>query len=171
MVETNGSADFQKLREMIKDIDFCMLTTVDENNDLHSRPMSLNSEVDEAGNLWFFTSAKSHKVSELNRTPKCNASFAQPDDNRYVSISGTAELVRDKNKIEELWKPELKIWFPKGTDDPDIALLRIGIEKAEYWDSPGGTVAQAISFVSALVKGESADWGENKKLAMPGRGE
>jgi len=165
-MEQTSSADFQKLREMIKEIDFCMLTTVDENNDLHSRPMSLNSEVDEAGNLWFFTSTNSLKVSELNRTPKCNASFAKPDDNRYVSITGTAELVTDKNKIKELWKPALKVWFPEGPDQPDVALLRLGIEKAEYWDSPGGTVAQVISFVSALIKGESADWGENKKLNL-----
>ena len=157
-------SDFQKLREMIKDIDFCMLTTLDENNDLHSRPMSLNSEVDQQGNLWFFTSASSHKVAELNRTPKCNVSFAKPDDNRYVSISGAAELVTDKRKIEELWKPELKAWFPKGTDEPDLALLRVGIEKAEYWDSPGGTVAQVFNFVSALITGKSADWGENKKI-------
>ena len=166
MEETKRSAAFQKLREMIKEIDFCMLTTVDESDNLHSRPMSLNSEVDEAGNLWFFTSASSHKVSELNRTPRCNASFADPDDSRYVSISGSAELVRDKNKINELWKPELKAWFPEGPDGPDIALLRVAVEKAEYWDSPGGTVAQVISFVSALVKGESADWGENKKLDL-----
>ena len=159
-------ADFQKLREMIKDIDFCMLTTVDENNDLHSRPMSLNSEVDPKGNVWFFTYGNSHKVSELERTPKCNVSFAQPDDHRYVSISGTAGLVRDKAKIKELWKPALKAWFPEGTETPDIALLRIAVEKAEYWDSPGGTVAHVISFVSALLKGESADWGENKKLDM-----
>lgn len=165
----DSSAEFEKLREMIQDIDFCMLTTVDENNDLHSRPMSLNSEVDRAGNLWFFTSGSSHKVSEVNRTPKCNVSFASPDDNRYVSITARAELVKDRRKIEELWKPELKAWFPKGTDDPDLALLRVGIEKAEYWDGPSSTVAQVVTFVSALVKGESADWGENKKLDLSGR--
>lgn len=167
MKETKeSSADFQKLREMIKEIDFCMLTTVDENNDLHSRPMSLNSEVDQQGNLWFFTSANSHKVSELRRMPKCNVSFAKPDDNRYVSITGTAELVKDKRKIEELWKPILKAWFPEGTDQPDLALLRVGIEKAEYWDSPSSTVAQAVSFVSALVSGRAADWGQNKKIDL-----
>lgn len=167
MKETReSSADFEKLREMVKDIDFCMLTTVDENNDLHSRPMSLNGEVDGEGNLWFFTSANSHKVSEVRRTPKCNVSFANPDDNHYVSITGTAELVRDKRKIEELWKPALKAWFPEGTDQPDIALLRVGIEKAEYWDSPSSTVAQVVSFVSAIVSGKSAEWGENKKIDL-----
>ena len=165
-MDEKRDADFQKLREMIKEIDFCMLTTVDENNDLHSRPMSLNSEVDQEGNLWFFTSSDSHKVAELTRTPKCNVSFANPDDNRFVSITGKAELVTDKQKIKELWKPELKIWFPEGPDQRDIALLRIGIEKAEYWDSPSSTVATVVSFVSALIKGESADWGENKKMDL-----
>jgi general stress protein 26 len=160
------SADFQKLREMIKEIDFCMFTTVDENNDLHSRPMSLNNEVDKEGNLWFFTYGNSHKVIEVNRIPKCSVSFAKPDDYRFVSISGKAELIRDKRKIEELWKPELKIWFPKGTDEPDIALLRLQIEKAEYWDGPSNVVAKVVSFVSALVKGESANAGENKKLDL-----
>ena len=167
MTNTNDStADFEKLREMIKDIDFCMLTTVDENNDLHSRPMSLNGEVDEAGNLWFFTSASSHKVSELNKSPKCNVSFAAPDDNRYVSITATAELVTDRRKIKDLWKPILQAWFPEGSDDPDLALLRVQIEKAEYWDSPSSKVAQVVSFVSALVSGKSAEWGENKKLDL-----
>ncbi len=166
MEDTKKDGDFRKLREMIKDIDFCMLTTLDENNHLHSRPMSLNGEVDEAGILWFFTYGSSHKVAELAKTPQCNASFAKPDDNRYVSISGKAQLVKDKARIQELWKPELKAWFPKGTAEPDIALLRLQIEKAECWDSPGGTVAQVISFVAALVKGESADWGENRKVNL-----
>jgi general stress protein 26 len=167
MKETDElSANFQKLREMIKDIDFCMLTTVDENNDLHSRPMSLNSEVDQSGNLWFFTSVNTHKVSEVSRAPKCNASFADPDDHRYVSITGSAELVRDKQKIEELWKPELKLWFPNGAQDPDLALLRVKIEKAEYWDRPSSTVGSVISFVTSFIKGESPDMGENKKLDL-----
>ena len=68
-------SDFKKLKEMIKDIDLCMLTTVDESNDLHSRPMSLNSDVDENGDLWFFTSSNSHKASEIERTPNVNVSF------------------------------------------------------------------------------------------------
>ncbi len=167
MTETSmRAADFERLREMIKEIDFCMLTTVDENNDLHSRPMSLNNEVDQEGNLWFFTYGNSHKVSEVTRTPKCNASFSQPDDYRFVSITGKAELVRDKQKIEELWKPELKAWFPKGTEEPDIALLKVEIEKAEYWDSPSSKIAQAVSFVSAIIKGEEMDGGDNKKLDL-----
>jgi len=157
-------SDFKKLKEMIKDIDLCMLTTVDESNDLHSRPMSLNSDVDENGDLWFFTSSNSHKAGEIERTPNVNVSFIDTRKQHYVSISGMAELVRDKQKIKELWKPVLKAWFPDGPDQPDVALLKVNVRKAEYWDGPSSTIAQAISFVSAIVTGKQVELGENKKL-------
>jgi general stress protein 26 len=159
-----GVDDLQKLREMVKDIDFCMLTTVDETGDLHSRPMSSNGDIDQNGDIWFFTSASSHKVSEIQKLPKVNLSFADPDNQQYISISGNAQLVRDRDKIEELWRPEFKMWFPEGKDDPDIALLRVSLKKAEYWDSPSSTVGFMLSFVSSLVTGKEADHGENKKL-------
>jgi general stress protein 26 len=157
-------SDFEKLKEMIKDIDLCMLTTVDESDDLHSRPMSLNGDVDDEGNLWFFTSSNSHKASEIERTPNVNVSFIDTDRQHYVSISGDAELVRDKQKIKELWKPVLKAWFPDGRDQTDVALLKVKVKKAEYWDSPSSTIAQAVSFVSAIFTGKQVELGENKKL-------
>ena len=156
--------DLQKIRELIKDIDFCMLTTVDENGDLHSRPMSSNGDVDDDGDIWFFTNASSHKVTEIQKLPKVNVSFADPDDQRYISVSGTAQVVRDRAKIDELWKPEFKIWFPEGKGDPEIALLRVNLEKAEYWDSPSTTIGYALSFVSSLVTGKQPEFGENKKV-------
>ncbi len=160
------SDDLQKLREMVKDIDFCMLTTVDEDGHLHSRPMSVNGEIDPDGDLWFFTYGSSHKVAEIGKAPRVNASFAKPEDYRFVSMSGVADLVRDRAKIEELWKPQFKIWFPEGVDTPDIALLRINVEKAEYWDNPSSKIVQAFSFVKALVTGAEPDLGENKKLEL-----
>ena len=159
-----GVDDLQKLRELVKEIDFCMLTTVDDTGDLHSRPMSSNGDIDQNGDIWFFTSASSHKVSEIQKLPKVNVSFADPDNQHYISISGNAQLVRDRDKIEELWRPEFKMWFPEGKEDPDIALLRVGLKKAEYWDSPSSTVGFMLSFVSSLVTGKEADHGENKKL-------
>jgi general stress protein 26 len=157
-------SDIEKLKEMIKDIDLCMLTTVDEGDDLHSRPMSLNGDVDDNGNLWFFTSSNSHKASEIERTPNVNVSFIDTDEQHYVSISGDAELVHDKQKIKELWKPVLKAWFPDGPDQSDVALLKVKVKKAEYWDTPSSTIAQAISFVSAIFTGKQVEMGENKKL-------
>ena len=158
--------DLEKLRELVKDIDFCMLTTIDEGGDLHSRPMSSNGDIDADGDIWFFTSASSHKVSEINQLPKVNVSFADPENQRYISVSGTAQLVRDRAKIDELWRPEFKIWFPEGKDDPEVALLRVSLEKAEYWDSPSSTIGYALSFVSSLVTGKQPDLGENRKVNL-----
>jgi len=165
---TAHESDFEKLKEMIKEIDLCMLTTVDESGHLHSRPMSLNSDVDEQGNLWFFTSSNSHKASEIEQTPNVNVSFIDTKQQHYVSISGMAQLVNDRQKIKELWKPVLKAWFPDGPDQADIALLKVNVAKAEYWDGPSSTIAQAVSFVSALVTGKQADVGENKKINRAG---
>src|ERR1043165_3909097 len=156
--------DLEKLRELIKEIDFCMLTTIDEGGDLHSRPMSSNGDIDANGDIWFFTNASSLKVTEIEKLPKVNLSFANPDDQRYVSISGTAQLVRDRAKIDELWRPQFKMWFPEGKDDPEIALLRVNLEKAEYWDSPSSKIGLALSFVSSLVTGTQPAFGENKKV-------
>ena len=165
-VTQTGSENLEKLRALIKDIDFCMLTTIDEQGDPHSRPMSSNGDIDPNGDLWFFTAASSHKVDEVNNSPKVNVSFADPDNQRYVSVTGVAQLVRDREKIDELWRPEFKIWFPKGKDDPEVALLCVSLEKGEYWDSPGSTIGYALSFVSSLVTGKQPDLGENKKVEL-----
>ena len=164
MIENESS--LEKLKEMIKGIDFCMLSTLDEDGYIHSRPMSLNGEVDEEGNLWFFTSSNSLKAQEIRQFPKVNTSFANPDDHKYVSISGSGQLVTDRAKIKELWKPVFRAWFPDGPDQPDVALLKVKIERAEYWDSPSSTIAQAFSFVSAIVTGKEAELGENKKFNL-----
>jgi general stress protein 26 len=153
-----------KLREIVKAVDICMLTTVDEGGDPHSRPMSNNREVEFDGDLWFFTYGSSHKVDEVGRVARVNASFADVDAQQYASLTGRAEVVRDRAKIEELWKPELRAWFPEGVETPDIALLKVTVERAEYWDGPQSILAHAVSLVSSLVTGEPAQSGENEKI-------
>lgn len=164
-METKGD-DVKKLREIVKDLDFGMLTTVGENGELHSRPMSTNGDIEFDGDLWFFTYGRSHKVFEVQQEPKVNVSFSSPEKQRYLSMSGTAELVRDKAKIEELWRPVLKAWFPKGLDEPDIALLKVSVDRAEYWDSPGSAVAHAFSMVKALFTGEQAKLGDHAQVRL-----
>jgi general stress protein 26 len=161
-----GNNDLSKLRQMVKDIDFCMLTTLDEKGNPHSRPMSTNKEIEFDGDLWFFTYGNSHKVHEIDRLAKVNVSFADPDKQRWISMTGTADIVRDKRKMQQLWKPHLKAWFPNGLDEPDIALLKVNVESAEYWNNPSSTISQAISFASSIITGQPANVGENKQIDM-----
>ena len=158
------SEEIKKLGELIKDIEIAMLTTEDDGL-LHSRPMATQKfEFD--GDLWFFTEASSHKVDEINRARQVNVSYADPKHQRYISVSGAAELVRDQAKIKELWNPILKAWFPDGLDDPDLALLRVGVTRAEYWEAPNGKVVQLVGFVKALVTGEQYRPGEHEQITL-----
>jgi len=156
----------EKLRQLIKGIDIAMLTTVDESDGtLRSRPMG-TQQVEFDGDLWFFTRASAPKVDEVEHEQQVNVSYADVGHNRYVSVSGTARLVRDHKKNEELWNPVLKAWFPKGLDDPDLALLRIEVNKAEYWDSPSSTLVALAGFVKAIATGKPIKGGENEKLEL-----
>jgi general stress protein 26 len=163
----NQGNNIKKIRDLIKDIDYAMLTTIDSEGKLHSRPMSTNREVEFNGDVWFFTYASSLKVDEVNRQHEVNVSYAAPNKNSYVSLTGTAEIVRDKAKLKELWQPQLKAWFPKELDEPDIALLKVNVEKAEYWDSPSSIVANAISLAKSITTGKPAsNIGEHAKVDL-----
>ena len=174
MSEPNDSSNYthdpdaqKKLRELAKDINIAMLTTVDNDGTLRSRPMATNGEVEFDGDLWFFTYGSSHKVDEIQREPVVNVSFSDTRTQTYVSLSGTAQLVTDKEKIKELWRPVLKAWFPKGTDEPDIALLKVHAIKAEYWDAPSNFIATTVGLVKSLATGEKpGKMGDHEKVAL-----
>lgn len=163
--QTDNNENIKKLRELIKDIKFAMLTTVEEDGTLRSRPMA-TQHIEFDGDLWFFTNANAPKVDEVQHEEHVNVSYANPDKQSYVSVSGRAQLVRDRQKIEELWNPLFKAWFPKGLDDPDLALLKVSVDQAEYWDSPSSTVARLVGFVKAITTGEAYSGGENEKLNL-----
>ena len=130
---TTRTEQIEKLRALVKDIDFCMLTTADQDGTLRSRPMS-TQQAEFDGDLWFFTAANTAKVEEVQRDHHVNVSYSDPEKNCYVSVSGTAQVMRDQAKINELWSPVLRAWFPKGPDDPNLALLKVTVNQAEYWD-------------------------------------
>lgn len=163
-VVNTGENEIQKLAKMIKDIDFAMFTTVDADGVLRSRPMS-TQEVEFDGDLWFFTRADTGKVEDVRQYKQVNVSYAAPDDQRYVSVIGSAEVINDRAKMAELWNPVYKIYFPEGLDDPLLRLIKVEVREAEYWDSPG-KIASAIGFVKALVSGDQSDMGENKKVTL-----
>lgn len=156
----------KKLGELIKDINIAMLTTADEDTGvLRSRPMG-TQKVEFNGDLWFFTRDDSPKVDEIKQEKNVNVSYASISDQRYVSVSGKATIIKDKAKAKELWEPTLKAFFPDGLDDPKLALLKVSVEQAEYWDSPSSAVVRVVGFVKALATGKPYEGGENEKLDL-----
>lgn len=154
----------RKLREMIKGIEVAMLTTAEEDGSLRSRPMrALNVEFD--GNLYFFTKAGAPKVGEIEQDHHVCVSYVAPKDERYVSMSGIARILRDRAKIEELWSPGLETWFPDGLEDPELALLWISVTQAEYWEGPSGALVY-LAGVKAMAAGMTFGEVENEKLEL-----
>jgi general stress protein 26 len=154
-----------KLYELIKDVKIAMMTTVDTDGTLHSRPMH-SQEADEHGDLWFFTQIQSPKITEVSRDNEVNLAYSEPKTQTYVSVSGKAEIVRDKAKIEEKWSEPLRAWFPEGTDDPQIALIRVHPAKGEYWDSPSSTLVHLYGYAKAVVTGEQPKPGDQAKVNL-----
>lgn len=156
-----------KLWDMIKGVRIAMMTTLDENGRLRSRPMATLPHAGfDDGTLWFFTRADSPKVHELQQHWRVNLAYADPGDQNYVSVSGVAELVRDRDKIRFLWRDILSTWFPQGPDDPEVALLKVSVDQAEYWDSPSSAMVYAYGYVKAKITGESPNPGEHVKIAF-----
>ena len=155
----------KKLGELIKDINIAMLTTALPDGSLRSRPMAARHE-DFNGTLWFFTRADSEKVHEIQDDQHVNVAFADEGSQTYVSISGRAIITRDRAKIEELWSPFVKAWFPNGKDDPQLALLKIEVESAEYWDAPSSTMVNVFGVAKALITRTPYTPGDHEKVEL-----
>ena len=159
------SHDVSKLVDKIKDIRIAMMTTIENGNELHSRPMYTNTP-DADGTLWFFTEQDSSKVSEVQQDRHINLGYSKPDDNLYVAITGTAKMVTDRAKIKELWSEGLRGWFPKGSDDPNIALLHVTIDRGEFWDTPNATLLRAYAYAKAVITGERDQPGPDRQSVV-----
>jgi len=141
--------EMEKLRELIKDIDTAMLTTVSEEG-LVSRPMK-TQEVEFDGDLWFFTKKETEKYEEIKNEQDVNVAYAGKS---YVSVRGKAEIVEDINKKKELWSKAYEKIMQTSYDDPNLVLIKIKADAAEYWDT--GSIKKNIAFFYKRMTGQSA---------------
>ena len=130
--------DQDKLWDAIKDIRTGMLTTAAAGG-LESRPMS--ASVDKAaGKLWFITRLDSEKTNEIADDSDVNVAFADTGSNSWVSVTGTARVVRDAGKAKQLWSPFAEAWMPEGPSAPTTALIEVTPSHATLWDAPNKLV-------------------------------
>jgi general stress protein 26 len=157
------AGDFDKLGELIRHIRIALLTTVDAEGRFHTRPLqTLQYEGNEV--LWFFTDRASPKVDELRRDERVSLGYADPSKHAYAAVSGIATLVHDPAKARELWTVEQRAYYPNGPEDERLALLRVQIERGEYWIAPG-RVSYLLAAARAALSGvPAAVIGENRKI-------
>lgn len=165
---TQPAHDRDLLWELIEDIKFAMFTTRHDNGHLHSRPLTTqNSQLDENSSLWFFVSRRSDTVADIARETQVNVVYADPGDDSYVSVSGTARVVEDLAKKQALWSKAAEAWFPGGVNDPDLALLEVQITHANYWDVKDSKLVQLFKMAKAVVTGTPpTNLGEHGEVRM-----
>ena len=158
-----------QLAELIKDVEVAMFTTTGVDGRLYSRPLATQQAAFE-GALWFVITADSPKVAEIRRNAKVNLAYASEKRNTYVSLTGTARVNRDRDKIDALWSDAAKAFFPKGKDDPNLVLLEVTLRSAEYWDGPSTTIGKLVTFVIARMTKNEEVMGENRIVDLQGDG-
>ena len=164
--EPQATKSMEKLAELIRVARIGMLATLEPNGTLRSRPLA-TLQLDAQGRLWFFSSVSAPKVGEIDRHSQVNVSYCDPDKQDYVSISGAAEVVRDREKMKQLWTPWVEPWFPRGLSDPDLGLLCVHIEQAEYWDAPESRMQRMFGLARAIATGDTHMLGEHEKVSGP----
>ncbi len=142
------SALFAKFFEPMR---VAMLTTRHaDTGAFRSRPMVV-CKLEPDGTFWFFTGAHAPAATDIRGDARVGLAFASGDT--FLSVTGVADLVHDRGKFTELWSPSFATWFPAGFEDPELMLIRLRAEAADYWESPSGPAGRIAGFARALGGG------------------
>jgi general stress protein 26 len=164
MAENEDTYDLPELAKKLEAIRFTMFTTR-QGDVLRARPMT-TLEATEDGSLWFFGVRESELVTEVAADSRVGLAYADNGGGTYAHVSGRGYLREDRAKIDELWNPIHKAWY-SGPDDPDLQLIEVQLESAEYWASPSVGVVRMLGVLRAALTGEEHEVGEHGQVEVP----
>ena len=148
----------EKIREIAKDANICHFVTNLSHQPLAARPMA-TQQVDDSGNIWFFSGKKSDKNQDILKDNKVQLFYSATNKYEYLSVYGSAEIVFDKEKIHELWTNFAKAWFPDGEDDPSLSLIKVTPSDGYYWDTKNNKFVSLLKIAKSIITGETDDDG------------
>jgi general stress protein 26 len=146
-------SDAQKLAQLLDDKPIAMMTTFGAEGP-RSIPMA-RQEVEAGEELWFITARDTEHTRAIQQEPQVSLTFSARDS--WVALTGRAHVVDDDAKLEELWNSFAEAWLPEGPRSERSVLIRVDVEKAEYWDSPGSKLASLLSFAKVKLTGDTYD--------------
>ncbi|AMT95877.1 MULTISPECIES: pyridoxamine 5'-phosphate oxidase family protein [Psychrobacter] len=163
----NKQEQIDKIQDVIKDVKFAMMSTVNSKGDVHAWPMTTSETSIGAKEIWFIGDKTSDVVKDILDNPKIGLSYASEDEKNYVSVSANAELSSDQAKLDELWSPVYNAFFEHGKEDPNVQLIKVVPHGVECWLSGSSTVNMFKMAAAALQDGKTAeDMGEQFSVAL-----
>jgi general stress protein 26 len=163
--ELSGAEGHQKVTDLVDGIHICMMTTVAKDGTLSARPMAVQHKAFD-GTLWFLTRNTSGKINEIENDQHISLTFAEPKDSKYISLKGKASISEDRSKIHELWNPMYKAWFPKGEDDPEIAVVTVVVSEGDYWEASSSKLIMMTKYAFAAATGGKIELGDAGHIAV-----
>lgn len=154
----------KKLKKLVEDIDFAMLGTNLSKLPISAIPMS-TKEVDESGAIWFLSNRTSEHNTNIKADSKVQLFYSDPSDMEFISIYGTAEIILDKPRLQELYGKSDDAWF-EGKDDPNLTGIKVIPKDAFYWDTKSNKYVSLLKMGIAAITGDKADVGERGKLNL-----
>lgn len=151
--DSTESATLAHVVELMNDMPITMLTTYGADGP-RSIPMA-RQEVEPSAQMWFITARDTAHTRAIQSNSDVTLTMSSRD--AWVAMTGTASVVDDLAKLKELWTSFAEAWLPGGPEDPNAVLLLVDVDRAEYWDTPGGTVASLISFAKVKLTGDTYD--------------
>jgi general stress protein 26 len=151
--ETTVTDDRTKLIGLMDDLPIGMMTTFGPDGP-RSVPMA-RQQVEPSAELWFITARDTRHVADLERDPQVSLTFSSRD--AWVTMTGRGQVVDDRAKLDEVWNTFAEAWLPGGPGDPNAVLIKVDVDQAEYWDTPGGKIASIISLAKTKLTGDTYD--------------
>jgi general stress protein 26 len=148
----------EELLTLLAEFDTAMLVGVEPDGTLRARPMGLQHDKLPDCDLWFVTADDTHKTGEVDRHHHVNVCCLRSRDRAYVSLSARARVDRNTMEVRRLWQPTWKLWF--GDEEPEdggIVLLKLELERAEYWEPEGGRLRVLYALAKGLVSDEAVE--------------
>jgi general stress protein 26 len=165
---SEAAADIDRVWTLINEIPVAMVVTHDgEGEHMRARPMAMRPAREE-GAIYFLTDVDAPKAEEIRRKEAICLALADNRSQKYVSITGHAEIIDDRDRVNEIWSVYDKAFWPD-KNDPRIRILHVTPDSAEFWEGAGAVVT-AVKLVAASISGERMKIGENEKVEFPHSG-
>ncbi len=142
-----------------------MLTSLGLGNRLHSRPMMMAQDKFE-GQLFFFSQLTSEKIDEIINNPNVVVTYSDENQMNFVSVYGHAVVSRNPSKLREHWVPALKAFFKEGVEDPNLCLIQVQVNEAEYWDSDQSRMTRLFEMMRASLSDHQPNLGRHGRIDL-----
>jgi general stress protein 26 len=130
---------------------------------LRARPLDARPDR-KAGIIFFVIDVRGLKDDEVKAWPDVCFTVIDADERAYLSITGQATTFYDEALLRKIRKSSDDVWWPDGSQDENVRVLRLDPRIADVWDGPASSAVARCEMSEARRTGKKPNLGENRKM-------